>query len=238
MDALEGNQRRRINMWLDLASGDEYRRYMFAWVAFNALCYALFGNAASRRRPDLVDDRGLEGLAGEVRAEGRIEVHIDGRVSIRLDRPDRIRIDIRERYTEDLIFSAFASKFQPEYIRWLEVPQFSAELDKLLEAVRRPGGDYVINMLRIDQHSPDRKLADMAGRNIVVAITDRADLSQLVAVLYQVRNNMFHGEKVPGDMHDNRIVSAARPVLEGLVKRAFETIAEPGAAADRALPGA
>jgi hypothetical protein len=79
MPALDDKQRRLINAWLGLASVDEYSRYMFAWVAFNALCYVLFANVASRRRPDLSGDRGLNGLAGEVRAEGRIQVRADGR---------------------------------------------------------------------------------------------------------------------------------------------------------------
>lgn len=70
------------------------------------------------------------------------------------------------------------------------------------------------------------------------AITDRTNLSHLVTVLYQVRNNMFHAEKVPGDPNDDRIVRAARPVLDGVVKRALETIAEQGTAADRAPRGA
>jgi hypothetical protein len=93
-------------------------------------------------------------------------------------------------------------------------------------AARRPRGDYVINMLHIHEHSHNRDLEDMVGRNTVAAITNRADLSQLIAVLYQIRNNMFHGEKIPGDMSDDRIVRVARPVLEDVVKRAYETTAE------------
>lgn len=226
MDPLAEKQKHLINAWLQLESGDEYGRYMSTWIAFNALCYALFADEASRRRPDLIDDRGLNEITGEVRAEGRIEVRVDGRVSIRLEIPGRIRIDIRERYTEDRIFSAFASKFQPDYERWLLLPEFSTELANFLEAIRRPRGEYVINMLRVDEHSSDRDPAEMAAKNIVVAISDRANLRELIAVLYQVRNNMFHGEKVPGDINDDRVVRAARPVLEGLVKRAYERTVE------------
>jgi hypothetical protein len=232
MNALDEKQMRLINVWLRFASsGDEYGRYMSVWIAFNALCYGLFADEASRRRPDLTDDRGLNGLVGEVNAVGRIKVRVDGRVSIRLDVPGRIRIDIRERYTEYLVFSAFASNYQSEYTRWLKAPEFSAELDELLAEIRRPRGDYVINMLRVAEHRADRDPADMAAKNIVVAITERDNLKQLVAALYQVRNNMFHGEKVPGDINDDRIVRAARPVLETLVRRAYNTITESAAAA-------
>jgi hypothetical protein len=232
MNSLDEKQKRLINAWLQVESADEYGRYMSTWIAFNALCHSLFAGEASRRRPDLTDGRGLNGIMGKVRAEGLIEVRADGRVSIRLDTPGRIGINIRERYTEELIFSAFARKFQSDYARWLETPQFSADLTNFLAAIRRPKGWYVINMLHVDEHNADRNPADMAARNIVVAITDRANLKELVPVLYQVRNNMFHGEKVPDDVNDDRIVKAARPFLQGLVRRAYDIAAEPGAAVE------
>jgi len=227
MDLLDAKQKRLINAWLQRESGDEYGRYMSTWIAFNALCYALFADKAFRRRPDLTDDRGLNGISsGNVcAAEGRIEVRVDGRISIRIDKPGRIQIDIRERYTEDRIFSEFASKFQSDYERWIETPEFSADLTTFLEAIRRTKGDYVINMLRVDEHSVDSDPAEMDARNIVAAITDRGDLKELVDVLYQVRNNMFHGEKVPGKPNDDLVVKAGRPVLEHLVKRAYDTVA-------------
>jgi hypothetical protein len=46
-----------------------------------------------------------------------------------------------------------------------------------------------------------------------VPFENYADLTQLKNVLYQVRCNVFHGEKVPGDVNDDRIVRAAYPVL-------------------------
>lgn len=235
---LDYKQRQIIDAWLErasAASSDEYTRFMSAWIAFNALCYGLFAQKASRRRPDLSDDKGLEGLTGEVCAEGTIVVRVDGRVRLQLDRPGRIRIDISDRYTEERVFSEFAAAFQSRYLQWLEAPTFATALDKFLSAIRRPGGAYVINMLKAHEHREDREIEEMVGRNVVALIADRRNLKQLVGALYQVRNNLFHGEKVPAEVNDDRIVRAARPILEMTAKHAYVATAEPAAASDDAL---
>ncbi|MGH8693474.1 MAG: hypothetical protein ACREVM_04500 [Burkholderiales bacterium] len=75
--SLDDKQHRLINAWLNRANaaeGDEYGRFMAAWLAFNAFCYARFSVIASRRRPDLGEDRGLAGLAGQVPAVGTLEL--------------------------------------------------------------------------------------------------------------------------------------------------------------------
>jgi hypothetical protein len=48
---------------------------------------------------------------------------------------------------------------------------------------------------------------------------------------------MFHGEKVPGDPNDDRIVCAARPVLDALVKQALDTTGKLSVIADRNSSG-
>src|SRR5713101_313751 len=108
---LDDKQRRLINAWLQRATtgdGDEYGRFMAAWLAFNAFCYACFASLASRQRPDLTDARGLSGLTGKVNASGTLELRTDGRVRLQIEEPGRIRIDIRDRYTEDIVFDQFA----------------------------------------------------------------------------------------------------------------------------------
>jgi hypothetical protein len=45
------------------------------------------------------------------------------------------------------------------------------------------------------------------------------NLRQLKSVLYQIRCNVFHGEKAPGDVNDDRIVRAAHPVLDFIVRQ-------------------
>ncbi len=44
-------------------------------------------------------------------------------------------------------------------------------------------------------------------------------LAQLKSMLYQVRNSVFHGGKVPSDLNDDRIVKAATPVLALICER-------------------
>jgi hypothetical protein len=221
---LDDKQRRLIAAWLGSATapqGDEYGRFMAAWIAFNAFCYASFAEKATRRRPDLSDDRGLDGLVGRVPAEGSLEQRADGRVRLRINRPGRIEIDIRERYTEDIIFAEFARKYKSSFIEWLQEAAVTAARDRFLTSLKRPQGYYVINMLRGAQHSDEAPLDDLTKRNIVVAVKDPDNLAELVDALYQVRCNVFHGEKVPGNPNDDRIVKNARPLLIEILTRAL-----------------
>jgi hypothetical protein len=82
---------------------------------------------------------------------------------------------------------------------------------------KRAGESYVINMAKAGQHDPSADLQAMESRNIIVRFTDTASLCQLKDVLYQIRCNIFHGEKAPGVRNDDRIVKAATPVLRQLL---------------------
>jgi hypothetical protein len=44
------------------------------------------------------------------------------------------------------------------------------------------------------------------------------DFSQLIEVIYQIRNNLFHGHKSPTDKEDERIVTLAYNILSQLFK--------------------
>ncbi len=37
--------------------------------------------------------------------------------------------------------------------------------------------------------------------------------------MYQIRCNIFHGEKTPGDLNDDRIVKSSLPLLRYLVNK-------------------
>jgi len=78
-------------------------------------------------------------------------------------------------------------------------------------------------MLLAGQHDEEASLDDLTRRNAVVAVKAPDDLGDLVEVLYQVRCNVFHGEKVPGDANDDRIVKAARPLLVELLRHVLAT---------------
>ena len=76
---------------------------------------------------------------------------------------------------------------------------------------------YVINMLKADRHSPMREFREMISDHTIIPFENTTKLGQLKDVLYQIRCNIFHGEKVPGDLNDDRIVAAAVPVLSQLL---------------------
>ena len=47
-------------------------------------------------------------------------------------------------------------------------------------------------------------------------------LNIIKKVIYQIRCNIFHGEKVPGDINDDRIAVGALPMLKLLVEKLIE----------------
>ena len=57
----------------------------------------------------------------------------------------------------------------------------------------------------------------MSDKNIIISL-DKNNLKTIQKVLYQIRCNIFHGEKGPGDLNDDRIVRASNPVLDYIVK--------------------
>ena len=61
----------------------------------------------------------------------------------------------------------------------------------------------------------------MARSNVIV-LCEKNDLTTLKNVLYQIRCNIFHGEKTPGDINDDRIVKSAFPILKYLVENLID----------------
>ncbi len=221
---LDDKQRTLIAAWLERAfseNGDEYGQFMAAWLAFNAICYAYFGKKAMKQRPDLRKTKGLSVIEGRVSTSCTIESKPDGRVTLEVLDPGPIRIDIRDRYTEDIVFSEYSRCYRDDFLHWLEEPRFRETRDTFLDAIKRPSGHYVINMLKMGEHDAEMPLGELKSRNIVKAIDKPDDLGQFVDALYQVRCNVFHGEKVPGEPNDDRVVRVARPLVGELVRRAF-----------------
>jgi hypothetical protein len=56
----------------------------------------------------------------------------------------------------------------------------------------------------------------LASSNIII-LCEQNDLKTIIKVLYQIRNNIFHGEKIPGEINDDRIVKSALPMLRFLI---------------------
>lgn len=217
---LDYKQRRLITSWMELAGqdrADEYTRFMALWIAFNAYCYAYFGADAQRPRADVKKGAGLASIPPEPQ---RVDAHIqrqERRILIELDTPSVVRIQISERYTEDNIYASFAQHHTATYTALLGTPDFARAVEHLQEAIAKNGRHYVINMLKVQQHDPTRGFREMASDRTIIPFEDTTSLSQLKDVLYQIRCNIFHGEKVPGEPNDDRIVKAATPVLHQLL---------------------
>jgi len=223
---LDNKQRRIILSWFERSqdlSSDPYASFIALWISFNAYCYARYAETANKRRADLRIDRGLKEVTSErSRAEGTVFLDSDfGRFKLEIDKPGRISIILSERYTEDIIFSRFAKTHQRHYEEWLKQEDFLRLVEAFRDSLAKNDKFYVINMARIRdyrQYDPNKDYKELIARNIIVTLDSYKKLAQLKNVLYQVRCNVFHGEKVPGDVNDDRIVKKAQPVLYAILE--------------------
>jgi hypothetical protein len=219
-------QARIIRAWLsrsrDTAS-DAYDAFIGLWIAFNAYCYGRYARLAHRNRADLRNEAGLRSLSdAPTAAVGQI-VREPSRVRLELTQPGRVVIVIRERYTEDIIFSQLAKDFRVTYLDWLKDIRFAAHVAAFHAALARNGRHYVVNMAVVDRYDP-KNLDALANQGVIVPFEDPTKIDDLIDVLYQVRCNVFHGEKVPYDPNDDKIVKAAHPVLLFIVEKLAETL--------------
>lgn len=207
------------------ANNDHYGKFIYQWIAFNAFCYGRYVGEANRRRADLKDPKkDIEHMIiGNESIETRGSIRFVGdKIRIELSEPMQITLDLVERYTEDLIFSVFAREYKSEYKQWLADPEFNKAVENFKQALFKghDGKHYIINMARIEDYRRihnDKLDMDTLGPPIVYPFEDIHNLSHLKNVLYQVRCNIFHGEKVPGCLNDDRIVKAANPVLSRIM---------------------
>jgi hypothetical protein len=217
---LDSKQLRLINSWRKIAdqpSSDSYTQFIALWIAFNAYCYAYYAVEAHRHRADLTKTSDLANIGPEpqkIEAEVRRD---NRRIVINLDAPLALRISIAERYTEDHIYASFAARHSALYSTLCQNPMFVEALQTLQKVITKNGRHYVINMLKADRHNPMREFREMISDHTIIPFEDTTKLGQLKDVLYQIRCNIFHGEKVPGDLNDDRIVAAAVPVLSQLL---------------------
>jgi hypothetical protein len=204
---LDHKQRYLIDAWMHLATDvvtDSYMRFMALWIAFNAYCYAYYAGDANRDRADLRNQRGLASANPEQQPiTGSIQ-RTDNRVVINITTPGPISINVTPKYTEDLIYAALAKEHGETYAQLLTDEHFRNSIEALQHALQKQEGEYyVINMAKIAQHEDNGDLQAMADHNIIVRFNDTTNLRQCKDVLYQIRCNIFHGEKVPGDLNDD-----------------------------------
>lgn len=192
-----------------------YFGFMSLWIAFNAYCVAKYSVKAKRLLAQLNNDRGFKQLSGttvEI-TEGLISEN-NGVYSIDIKQPGRIRLVVKERFIESAVFDAFTKDFASRYVEIIQQEiDFAEAVKALRETLRKNEYFYVIDMSRHRDYNPSISYKELIERNIIIPFEDINDLVQLKNVLYQVRCNLFHGEKLPGILNDDRIVRAAYPVL-------------------------
>ena len=129
------------------------------------------------------------------------------RIEIDIKTPERLNFSIKEKYTEDLIYEQFVKSYSNKIIVGKEIFQ------NLKESLKKDDRFYVINMARIHAFDQSEDINVQSKRNILV-LCEKNDLKTIKNVLYQIRCNIFHGEKIPGDKNDDRIVKSANPILD------------------------
>ena len=216
----EDKQKTLINAWISQAteSSNEYLKFMSNWIAFNAICYHLFFEQAVMDRVEL--DRGKSKLPRikesvkqntEIQAQNTSITLKKEKIEIDIKAPERLNFSIKEKYTEDLIYEQFAKSYSNKIIVGQKFFQ------SLKESLKKNDRFYVINMARIKAYNQSEDIDVQSKRNILV-LCEKNDLKTIKNVLYQIRCNIFHGEKIPGDINDDRIVKSANPILDLITK--------------------
>ena len=73
----------------------------------------------------------------------------------------------------------------------------------------------------------EKGVYDTATR-MLRSIEEAQNFTQVVCCLYQVRCNLFHGGKAPGDLRDIRLVKAAHIITSRIIECALQIPSEPG----------
>lgn len=216
----DDKQKALINAWISQAteSSNEYLKFMSNWIAFNAICYNLFFEQAVMDRAEL--DRRKSKLPrikesiqqnNEIQAQSTSITLKKERIEIDIKVPGRLNFSIKEKYTEDLIFEQFVKSYSDKIDVGHEIFQ------NLKESLKKDDRFYVLNMARIKAYNQSEDIDDQSNRNILV-LCEKNDLRTIKSVLYQIRCNIFHGEKIPGDINDDQILKSANPILDRINK--------------------
>jgi hypothetical protein len=217
----DDKQKKLINSWHNLSekSDDPYMAFMAEWIAFNAICYNLYYENAIIERA--IIDRSKSKLkkihekfnpkADLIVQEAKLVGTIEN-WSIDLMLPERLFISVSNNYREDIIFNEFVKENQ----EWYDKNPIGL-FDNLKKSLSKRSRNFVINMARIKNYNEKIEIDLLASKNIII-LCEENDLKTIKNVLYQIRCNVFHGEKIPGDINDDRIVKSSLPLLKHIVK--------------------
>jgi hypothetical protein len=226
---LDKKQMTLILTWHQQAedSSNEYLKFMNNWIAFNAICYALYHKEAIKERVDPQNNKKLIKISERLLQDSEIkaiEANIKSEnekwtIDVTLTNDLNLKLNVTKKYTEDNIYTSFDREWSDFFNGHMGFIQFSEDLKKSIE---RGDYNYVVNMAKSDRFIVS-EITQMAKDGIVVLMKS-IELSEVRKVLYQIRNNIFHGEKTPGEPNDDRIVKAANPVLNLIVSTCIENL--------------
>ena len=229
MTYFDEKQIKIINSWHSLSekADDNYMAFMAEWIAFNAICYNLYSEKAVKKRANIESTRNQLNTITEnlvhtkilSATETKIRSHND-KWKININFPDsKLSLSISEIYTEDIIFNEFVLDNE----NWYNENHILSNnlFESLKDSLKKDKRNFVINMAKSSWYSETLDIDEMSERNIVILCEDN-NLKTVKNVLYQIRCNIFHGEKTPGDLNDDRIVKSSLPLLRFLVTRLFE----------------
>jgi hypothetical protein len=230
---IDDKQREIILSWHNLAkeTPNSYMRFISEWIAFNAICYALYYKKALKIPAEIVRDKKYEKII--VDSESGVPLPAEEAFLLREENNSRISIKFfkehnqilelkigDKKYLEKMIFDQFASN----YHAWYESNDcLNEHFDELKNSLKKEDGFYyVIKMANIDDYKEFLKSEDYTEQDLekskTVVFCKENKLGIVKDVLYQIRCNIFHGEKIPGEPNDDRIVQAAFPLLNAIVE--------------------
>ena len=205
-------------------SDDAYFSFMAEWIAFNAICYNLYYEKAIKERTNInrkksklesihqkLNQIDIDELSGTTIIKGTVE-----NWSIDINLPEKLFITVSHNYTEDIIYNEFVNENKNE-IELIHDTFF----EQLKYALKKKNRSYVKNMAKSKKYCEDYDIEEMAQKNIII-LCEQNNLKTVKDVLYQIRCNIFHGEKIPGDLNDDQIVKSAYPLLKFIVNYMIE----------------
>lgn len=218
-------QKKLITSWHNLTekSEDAYMAFMSEWIAFNAICYNLYYEKAIIERANI--DRSKSKLnkihekfnpsVDVVAQNAKIAGTLD-KWTIDLSLPERLFISVSNNYTEDIIFNEFVKENQ----NWFH-NNITNSFNDLKLSLKKGNRHFVINMAKSDNYNFKNDIDGMAKQNVII-LCEENNLKTIKNVLYQIRCNIFHGEKTPGDLNDDAIVKSALPLLRYIMNYLIE----------------
>lgn len=220
MAYFDEKQKNLIRSWhhRSLQTDDNYFAFMAEWIAFNAICYNLYNKMARKYRANIESSSRIDKIEQQFGEGSKLEIK-SGYLSmnsnmLRLDLrfPDKLILSIKRLFTEDNIFNEFVRSNKNNEELFPEIL-----FENMKKALQKKDRYYVVNMVNLDRYQPDGDIDQMAEKNVIV-LCEKRNLATIRKVLYQIRCNIFHGEKIPGEINDDRIVKKALPLLRHIVK--------------------